>query len=473
MKLLPDIVVHAEAYKDDTSVPLTLFFNYPSSDFEAIECGVLFDKEDDFEKVYTEIPNYPISLSIRSKTAYEELWIPRMRLVYSYREFPDQTHRGIAELLIKGQLDDFKSSKGSLECHVLLQDGPLINSQINDLSVSWLTPFGEARLTYDYLYDGQVRDMKGRSPVNKPMIYISLDPTQHKSLYDLSISLSAYLDDFMWFVSFLSKKYIHWYRFEMLYKPEDQEADYFRFITAHRDPSIVQRNPTLTKFENHPSILLIKPEKLQADVAYRLFGNYNQSPHKETIKKLIIAIMMTFTNPILEQDLGIIYAALEELVHVMDKEHKRILENQQFQLLKKSIEHFLDSEIQTKGVELNSEQLEAIKQKVNELNRYSYKIRLASVFDNILKIIADSLPERLTPQILLETLKGVVNRRNHYTHQNKIEDPGVAEGDVALIRFLLSLWILKELGYPIEHFSQYDPDLAMVEWAIYEAKNNR
>src|SRR5258708_25478075 len=102
-------------------------------------------------------------------------------------------------------------------------------------------------------------------PSKHDIIEIELDPKQHTSLYDLISALSDYLDDLMWLISFLSKKYVHWYQLDMFYKPQVDVQEQIRTITAYREPIGVKWNPVAIKspgFENHPSDLLIQLKSL-------------------------------------------------------------------------------------------------------------------------------------------------------------------------------------------------------------------
>jgi hypothetical protein len=72
----------------------------------------------------------------------------------------------------------------------------------------------------------------------------------------------------------------------------------------------------------------------------------------------------------------------------------------------------------------------------------------------------------LTPQTLLDRLKQAVKRRNTYIHSGQIEDYGDISGDIALIRLLVSIWILDLLEYPLDKINEIDPDLIMIDWAM-------
>jgi hypothetical protein len=457
MPELPDITVQAEVYKDDYFAPATLFFNYARTDIEGISCGVLFHNSSDIKHVYeNSSPSIPI-LRIRAVHQQTNLWIPRMRVDRLYREHWDETFRGTAELLVEGRLDDFQSSRGKLQCYVLLQDNPLLGFYDEQQLIQWTTPFGPAKLIHDFRYGGYVRDMKERKPQKKDMIFIELNPTHHESLYDLISAMSDYLDDLMWLISFLCKKYVHWYKLEMLYEPEDKNSDGFRTITAYRDASIVQRNPLKINppgYENHPAELLIQLETMRSEVADRVFRQYFDSNQKDAIKHIIITLMVTFTDSIFEQDLGIVYTALEALIDSHTEPY--ILGNNRFKNLKTALEGFLKTQ---DSVELTAQQLDEIQKKLPELRRFSFITRTDSLFEDRLQAVRERLPKKTTPEMFRESLAQAIKRRNFYIHKGQIQDYSEVSKDLALMRFLVSLWILDFLGYPLSQINQHDPDL--------------
>ena len=58
-----------------------------------------------------------------------------------------------------------------------------------------------------------------------------------------------------------------------------------------------------------------------------------------------------------------------------------------------------------------------------------------------------------------QELKELIDRRDEYTHQGKIENTKVSGQDMSRLRYLISMWILKLLEYPLDQLNDYDEDL--------------
>jgi hypothetical protein len=356
-----------------------------------------------------------------------------------------------------------------------LQDNPLFAFYDKQRLVKWSSPFGEAKMIHDYRFGGYVRDMSERKPSTYDIIEINLNPTHYHSLHELITGLSDYLDDLMWLVSFFSKKYIHWHQFDMYYKPA-RTGDHFRTITAYREPVGVARNPVIVAppgYENHPGELLIDLNTLRDGVSQNVFKKYFETDDKTraTLRHLITTIMATYTDSYFEQDLGMIYVAMEILVNTYTD--KYILGKARFDRLQDALKEFLTSQ---SAVSLTAEELQEINKKIPELRRVSYASRLRRLFKEKLDAISEKLvsplPEKVTPEVLMVRLIEAVKRRDEFIHQGKILDQSQSTGDLALIRFVVSLYLLSLLDYPLNKINWADGDLSMVYWSLGEASKH-
>jgi hypothetical protein len=463
-KPLPDLMLRGEAYNNNVVASITLNLNYPSSDSEATICSVLFDDEVGLSQVMIRDASSLHSLQIRANHFRDDIWIPSLTVDYSYREHSDQSIHGVAELFVEGNLQDFHSLPGIFKCYVLLQDNALFAFYDDEKPIAWTTKFGQARLSYDYRYGGYIRDMKEQKPLKRPMIEINIDSTKYASLYELISDVAEYLDDLMWLLSFLCKKYVFWYQADMYYEPSEASQGTLRIINLYRNPRLVTRNPMKTKspgFENQPSDLLIDLDIFRSGAAIEVFKSFSLSEDKSIIKKAITYVLATYGNALLEEKLGTIYAALEGLVNSYT--NGKILGKSKFDKLEDAIKHFILSQ---KSLELTDEQLEEIRSKLPELARKTFTTRLKDLFSEPLEKIAPLLREKYNSETLHEQLKHAVQRRNKYIHQGKVDDLSQSAGDIALIRFLVNLYILKLLGYPIEHINRHDRDLLNTYWAL-------
>lgn len=450
-----DVFTHAEAYKDDIIIPISLCFSYPKSDSEEIKCGILFDNREDILQVFS-VQGYSNYLEIRTRGMPKNIWIPKIRIDDKPSKYPqNKTYRGIAELLFLGQVDDFQEGKGEFDCYFILQDCTLVTPD----AITWTSPFGPAKLIYDYPYGDYCKVLESR-PSKKSLINIKVNANNHKSLKELLLQLTDYLDEVMWLISFLCKRYVHWYQLNMCYKPDNDESAPL-FINGYRDASIVQWNEQETEspiFGSRFKELLIKIETLKTEVACQMFNTYHNSDHCLVIKKIIPIVMVTFSPGVIEKDLVLIYTALEVLTEEFSESF--VMGTSKFDKVQKALRDYLS--LSKKELKLSSEEIEQIKLKLPELKRRSFKNRLKELSDKQVGSLPKELSGTLTPESLFDRLEEVIKRRNHFIHSGKIEDYRETLSDIALIRFLVNIWILSLLNYPLKEINVEDPDLMMI-----------
>ena len=326
MNSKPDIIVRGEAYNENIAVPITLFLNFPTSDHAPVECGVIFDRDSDITRVMQRNKDNIHTLSVRSHKSHHtdnQIWIPRIRINSGPGQNPDRSYGGIAELSFIGNLDEYKTSPNNLECFAILQDNALMSFVEDKAPISWNCPLGSAELIYEYRYGGYIHDIRERTTKKKNLIHITINATQQESLESLLLNLSDYLDDLMWLISFLCKKYVHWYQLDVYCEPNSGGDQPLILINGYRDPSIVRWNRTRHKhpgFENHPSDLLINLPTLRTEIAEKVFSEFNYNEYSDQITNTIILLMMTFTDSVVEQELSLVYTALELLNSKFGKE---------------------------------------------------------------------------------------------------------------------------------------------------------
>ncbi|GAB1422186.1 hypothetical protein MASR2M15_24000 [Anaerolineales bacterium] len=131
-----------------------------------------------------------------------------------------------------------------------------------------------------------------------------------------------------------------------------------------------------------------------------------------------------------------------------------------FDKVQKALRDYLS--LSKKELKLSSEEIEQIKLKLPELKRRSFKNRLKELSDKQVGSLPKELSGTLTPESLFDRLEEVIKRRNHFIHSGKIEDYRETLSDIALIRFLVNIWILSLLNYPLKEINVEDPDLMMI-----------
>lgn len=449
----PNIIARAQVKDGNGSLPATVFFTHPSSnsDTEAVQCGVLFDQNEpnppNVERVFAS--SETLFLELHAKTLYEDIWIPRLRIENRHA---DQSYRGIAELLFQGTLDKFPKDDTEVTCKIRLQDNALFAHFDERNLLSWSTRYGRATL---------VKPSTFYTESNYRIIEFKFNAKNYSSLEEILENLAGYFDHIMWLISFLCKKYVHWFQLNMFWIDKDEEGKTdIALVKGYREPRMVQFNPTGTEFrdfEVEPTDLLIKLDTLRSSVAEEVFRQYLHSDKSEAIADLISMIMITHSKALFEQHLGISYTVLEMLVNEFSTLNQ-ILDGNRWDKLRPALKEFLASQ---DVVTLSADELNEIKGKIQELNRYAYKVKLSHLFKEIIHLLPNQMGD-LNPTMLMAMLIKSIKRRNDYIHKGKIESYDASQCDIALIRFLVSAWILKLLGYPLDQVNDQDADLRTI-----------
>jgi hypothetical protein len=454
----PDFMVRGEAYKDDITVPVTIMGNYPSNQTDPVECFVLADDINDLPKVMYQSKEEGRYLELRAtKTSphlddswaqhFDDIWIPKLRIEQREKrqKYFDNSIRGIAELLVQGYMSEGRHHNTDFHCYVLLQKTPLLGRLRDDnKAATWNTPFGSAKL---------IRDLKRKDEVNgrtyewgypnQDLIELKIDSTHFNSSRDMVLGIVDYLDEIMWLISFLSRKYIWWYR-----------IDIDGPIKIYGNPHMMKHNRK-NRDDEHSHDLLIDLKAFRATESQTLFDNFRNSPIKGKILSLIQYLLITYTDSFFEHELAISHITLEKLVHNFSG-RKNIINDGKFKKIRRALKATLDEQ---KSVDLTPEELEQIKGKLPELQRCSYSERLKLLFTDIFHEISDSLESRATPDDLLNQIGELVSRRNKFIHRGETTDMKLAYRDVCFTRFMVGLWVLKLLDYPLDKINPLGHDL--------------
>lgn len=452
------VITRVIAYKDKIDALATLHISYPQSKTDAIKCMLIFDDSADVAKVALSSDDgfFP-SFQLRSADARRGYWVPRFVSHSTRHVIGEILYHGEADLLFEMTIQALSQKHSPvLECFAFLQEGGLTYRYLHErwktLNLRWKTPFGEAQLIESGPENGQ------------PMIRIQISQI-HLPMDDLILDIVRYLDELMWPLSFLSKRYINYYQLHFL------NSDY-RIVKGYRNASIALRNLIPRgewDWKREPSHLLIYPDAENVDQLSRLIELYFESPDRDTLKLLIQNILVTYEgNNLIEQDLGISYTSLETVVTHFS-EDRYILSKRRFSKLKEEMSHLLRS---GSNVDLTEFEIEEIKKKLPELRRYSFKTRVRRLFTSLIAQLPQPKQSefQFDVAVFITEIEDAIGRRNKYIHTGIVPDTKTALRDISLLRFLVSIWIVSSLGCSISNVNEADQDYTEI-WYFLPKKD--
>lgn len=458
MKPLPDKVIRAEAYKNDLNTPVTLFFNYPRANSDPIRCGVLFDQVEDTKKFYSQDEQGLYFLQLRGHipfSIYPDIWIPKLIQDGVNEDYGDNSFRGVAKLFVTGDFNDFSGIEGEVKIYALFEDNLLLGIGLKKHPIEWNTPFGKAKLIHEFRYGGKIVDHSEKDRSKKLQIELTLDIPEKGSLHTIVENVNEYLNELMWFFSFLCRAYVQWYQLDIVYTPS-KDGERVRLIKAFSDPSANLRNPPMDDVVilAHSSIFgKQKPDCSSLAIAIE---NYMKSDERNEIKKIIVFVMLTHIKGFLEHDLFVIYTAIEMIVDTYSKSNSKT--EKRIRRLESRIKQFIN---EIDYSELSDTEKQQVIEKLPELRRRAWFSRLKDLYSDIIDELAKAnvLPESLTPKEFYKEIRQVIRRRNNYIHQGYLESFDYAQTDISLLRFLIGIWILQFLGFPVHSVNPDDDDL--------------
>ncbi len=458
-----NFIVRGEIFKDDKSLPVTIEGSYSQFGFDPVVCKVL-PHEQLVRKDFWIEENGMHYLQLRGNVnSTDEIWIPRLRVEKSGREIT-----GTAELFVQGNLGAFDSCEGQITAYFHVPYTPLLAEFPSDYDwhedgtfdlpnhytrqpITWKTPSAEEvefNNSYSF-HSSSIGADRTLIRVQECNLKMTLSPKKYQSLKSVIDDLWHNFDEALWLLSFLSKKYIPWYSAFIVYEFGDRHL----VIEARRDQNLLQRK-TETSEAHHPVDLLIKPEVLEKGVFERMISNYENSPYKDTILRLVQNLLITYEDNYIEAQIGLIYTAFEMLVHGMsDSQTTYIVGKPKFKKIKKRLEEVIRDKL-----ELRVNESEYICEKLPELHRYTFKTRLPMVFKQHGIDIYKFWPPTVSQAKASEALEALIKRRNEYIHQGKIHDYRKSLADFHRIRLIIEIAILKILGYPLDEINEHSDD---------------
>lgn len=456
LQSIRNFIARGDAFRDDTSLPVTITGSYSSFGPDPVQCTVVPDigklpsgSSDLFDDQHT--------IQLRGRTELgKEIWIPRFRVTNTTHAGDQVSWKGIAEFFVEGNLGEFDASGGNIICsafvpptlialsdcyYVPSYDGTITLERGERKGIRWNTILGEAELidNYEYNRDEKVGLDQALIRVQRCQVTIEIQPAGVISLRSILSDLEDALDEALWLSSFLSRRRIAWYGAEAIFFPGDGPTKDFRQAIARRRQWLGFQSET----QADPSWidLLVKKQALKDQLFQQLLTNYEASPFHNTIRRAMINLLMSHERGYLEAQLGSIYAALEGLVDGLGENGRvtYLLGSSRFGKLAKKLREFIRDEIEDQGI------AEGIIKKLPELRRRAF-------LDRLLKLIEkwDLDVTRLWPpgvDIPFE-LQQLIRRRDIYIHQGKMDDLNQYLFDFNRLQNLVELWILKLLDCP-------------------------
>jgi hypothetical protein len=449
-----DFVARGDAFRGNTSLPVTITGSYSIFGSDPVQCTVVPDagklpsrSSDLFDDQHT--------IQLRGKTGPEkEIWIPRFRVASTTYAGDPVSWKGTAEFFVEGNLDEFHASGGNIICSAFVPPTPIARSDCDYVrsydgtialehgerqGIRWNTILGEAEFIDNYEYhDEKVGLDQALIRVQRCQVSIEIQPAGLVSLRSILSDLEDALDEGLWLSSFLSRRRIAWYGAKAIFFPGDDSEEGFREATARRRQWLGFESETQTD----PSWidLLVKKQDLMDGLFQQLLTNYGASPFHSIIRRAIINLLMSHERGYLEAQLGSIYAALEGLVDGLgDGRVTYLLGRSRFDKLAKKLRECIRDEIEDNDI------AEGVIKKSPELRRRAFLDRLLILLKKYKLDVTKLWPPGVD---IPSELQELIKRRDIYIHRGKMDDLRLYLFDLNRLQNLVELWILKLLDCP-------------------------
>jgi hypothetical protein len=450
-------IARGDAFRGNTSLPVTITGNYSSFGPDPVQCTVVPDTEN-LPSGSSNLFDDQHTIQLRGKTELEkEIWIPRFRVTSTTHAGDQVSWKGIAEFFAEGNLDEFDASGGTIICSAFVPPTPIALSDCYYVpsydgtialecgerkGIRWNTSLGEAELidNYEYHRDEKVGLDQAMIRVQRCQITIEIQPAGVVSLRTILSDLEDALNEALWLSSFLSRRRIAWYGAEAIFFPGDGLTKDVRQAIARRRQWLGFKSETQTD----PSWmidLLVKKQALKDGLFQQLLVNYETLPFHNTIRRAIINLLMSYERGYLEAQLGNVYAALEGLVDGLDQDVgvTYLLGSARFKRLSKKLRQFIRDEIEEQDI------AEGIIKKLPELRRRAFWDRLLLLLEKYDLDVTKLWPPGAD---IPSELQKLIKRRDIYIHQGKMDDLNLYLFDFNRVQNLVELWILKLLNCP-------------------------
>lgn len=463
------ITATGEVYRNENTLPATLTARYRDDSADPVECTLMFPQPHENMKDLTFEEDQGRYLQFRGSDCLgDDIWIPQLWIESRTKSCIN----GTAELFVKGRLDDFEERVGQLKVyltspfnrlsqalgvpwHEFHEDGSItVPESVSRKALQWKLSSGEeAEFSDGYAFSSAKSDLN-RSLVRTQFssITLSFDIAEFGSLKEVINKVWFALEEDIWLLSFLCRKYIPWYEGFVLVEGGGRYYADFRRNRPFLLFKEQREKPDATRKE-----LLVDAKRLTDGTFDTMVSNFRASPLKDVILRVIQNLLITYEDNYIEVDLGIVYTALEMLVYGLSENDTRYLFGQEdFSKLRKRFRHFAHSVLKELGAS-KSDRSEFY-MKLDELNRRPFKSQLEAVLGQHVNIF-QFFPEPAEHGARDKCLSDLIYRRNEYIHQGKIRDIRRANTDFHRIRLIIEMTVLTLLGYPLSGYNRQCNDL--------------
>jgi len=435
----------------DISIPATISGSFYTNEPNPIRCEVSFN-EKDLPPEYR--PPYGPSIELKGRYQDKDVWV----LNFQPEIMSEGSWEGIAELLIEGDLDEIDLSKCTAICSLAIPPTPLAGKLARHISrsrekkeditrIEWNTQLGKTRLEYSEV-SGVARQLGIHSAkviINKCQIIIFVDSKSkgNTSLGAILERLDDNLEESLWLLSFLNRQRLNWYQASISTIPVDDNDDpsptTFK-ADAHRDPWLGYEN-------RKKELVLVEFNALADGLFQRLLSEYKTSLYKGAIRQTIGLLLSTYERGYFEAKVGVIYSALEGLIHALGADEKgdppKIIGENLFKELHRKLKKCIKDVLEPHGIE------PGVRSKLYEnlpgLNRPTTKSQILKQLKDYELDLKNWWPDWADIEA---QLKEILDRRNTFIHQGKIDDFRAYRADLIRLQALVELLILKVLGCP-------------------------
>lgn len=436
-----DLFLQGEAYKNDISQPVVVTLKYPKDDYDKIECQVLFVDNSKPSLVICEDEDIRPFLQIRCEhTPLSTLSIPIFR-VETLAMSRNMLYSGYAEYFYEYRSQISFTSSDTLECYFVIPNSPIIDASNSDKRLTWETPFGIAEIIDD---DGHnipaIPEKIYLRPKKFKRIHITAKEVRTDAIHNLVAEISEYLNTLFWFLSFVCGTHVQWHYFEIRL----QSSNGFMVVEGYKDLSMYKKY--IQSVDESTQYLPINFDLFRESVGAKMIQNYfGDSQHNEIVEIISYLIASLDRSSYFQSSMIFSYTALEMLVHKFTDD-EIFSTKSKFKKLESSLRNYLrnQSEVNIKGNELDE-----LIRKLPELKRKSYKTRIDNLFNPILSKMHQQYGEEYKAQSIKSIMNEAIKHRNHFIHRGEIAEDQWKY--VAVIRFMVSIWIMERLGYSIDN----------------------
>ena len=307
--------------------------------------------------------------------------------------------------------------------------------------IRWDSRLGEFLTADFYSWERDV-DKRIETRIEIPTILLRGKVGPQTETESLVAAVEEEIQNPVWLISFLSRKFVYWYKIEATFIPEEH--------TEYRPASFLKRVTRLNGGERQVEPIVLQHHLCNGEFA-ALLNNLGNSDMKEALILSMVYCVSSYHQATIDTELSAIYLAIESLTGGFARQSGSTaifagdVQEQFRRVLRRTIQEFCDS----KHVEGNIyQQLEA---RVDGFDSTSLKHRILSLLENAGISVEDLWPRGFD---LKQEIQNIVFRRNNLIHRGQLEsDFTYHVKDLARLRVITERCILSLLGWDLTKLS--------------------